>query len=125
VEPSTFDLVAASLRADSNDIKSFVEALATKLSVTFPGLVQVDRARGLGRGPKPVRRIVVSLGDDRYELDSSDGAVVCTRSAMVRGIALRNEQLALEVWIDSLSHSLLEQAELTEQGRAALARLIT
>ena len=125
MEPSTFDLVAASLRADSNDIKSFVEALATKLSVTFPGLVQVDRARGLGRGPKPVRRIVVSLGDDRYELDSAEGSVVCTRSAMVRGIALRNEQLALDAWIDALSHSLLEQAELTEQGRAALARLIT
>jgi len=125
VEPSTFDLVAASLRADSHDIRSFVEALATKLSVTFPGLVQVERARGFGRGPKPVRRIVVSLGDDRYQLDSSEGETVCTRSAMVRGIALRNEQLPLDAWIDSLSHSLLQQAELTEQGRNALARLIT
>jgi len=63
-----FDLVAASLRADAVDLKAYVEALATKLTQSFPGHVQVERkGRRLG-GPKTVRRIVAELGDDRFTL---------------------------------------------------------
>jgi hypothetical protein len=125
MESSTFDLVAASLRADSVDIQAFVEALATKLSESFPGRVKVERSGGILRGAKPVRKIVVELGDDRYQLDHDHGAAVCSRSAMVRGIALRTEELGLDAWIDLLSRSLVLQAETSEQGRNALARLLT
>ena len=124
MESSTFDLVAASLRADAVDMKAFVEVLAMKLSESFPGHVRVERSGGLLRGGKPVRKIVVAFGDDRYELDHDDGVTVCSRSAMVRGIALRTEVLELDVWIDLLSRSLVLQAETSEQGRNALARLL-
>jgi hypothetical protein len=106
------------------DLKAFVEALATKLTDSFPGHVKVERGGGLLRGPKPVRKIVVELGDTLYELDHDAGEVVCFRRAMVRGIALRSDQLELGPWIDELSHGLVAQAEASEQGRAALARLL-
>jgi hypothetical protein len=124
MESSTFDLVAASLRANALDIKSFVEALATKLAESFPGHVRVERRRGLLRGAKPVRRLIVELGNDRYELDHDDGVTSCSRSTLVRGIALKSDQLELEAWIDLLSRSLVVQAETSEQGRSALARLL-
>ena len=124
MESSTFDLVAASLRADAVDIKSFVEALAMKLSESFPGHVRVERRGGLLRGAKRVRRIVVELGDDRYEIDHEDGVTVCSRSKMVRGIALNTDRLELDAWIELLSRSLVAQAETTEHGRSALAQLL-
>jgi hypothetical protein len=125
MESPSFDLVAASLRADARDLKAFVEALAEKLTGSFPGLVQIERRGGFLRGPKPVRRIVVSFGDDRFTLDHDNGAVACQRSAMVRGVALRNEQLGVDAWIEELSRSLVKQAEASEQGREALGRLLT
>ena len=125
MEGPSFDLVAASLRADAVDLKAFVEALATKLSETFPGHVRVERRGGLLRGSKPVRTISVVLGEDRFSLEHDSGAVACFRSPMVRGIALRNDRLELDAWIDQLSQSLVLQAEASEQGREALARLLT
>jgi hypothetical protein len=125
VEQPDFDLVAASLRADSGDIEAFVEALATKLSMSFPGRVEVERKGGrLSHGPKPVRLIVVPLGDARFELEHDSGRVVCVRKAMVRGIALHTDQLELGDWIDGLSQALVTEAQTSEQGRAALARLL-
>lgn len=123
MDSSSFDLVAASLRADAVDIRSFVETLAVKLAESFPGHVEIERRRRL-RGVGPVRRIVVSLGDDRYALDHDAGSTTCSRSAMVRGIALRSEQVELDAWIDQLARSLVLQAEASEQSRNALARLL-
>jgi hypothetical protein len=124
VEPSTFDLLAASLRADSADLEVFVEALATKLAGSFPGQVRVERARSLFRGRRPVRRLELPLGDDRYELEHEGGRVTCVRRSVVRGIALRSERLELGEWLDGLARSLVAEAESSEQGRAALAQLL-
>ena len=124
MESSTFDLVAASLRADAADITSFVEVLATKLVESFPGHVRVERGGGLLRGGKPVRRIAVELSDDRFVLEHDNGATACLRSRVVRGIALKSDRLELDAWIDLLSRSLVAQAEASEQGRGALERLL-
>jgi hypothetical protein len=125
MEVSTFDLRAASVRADARDIRAFVEALATKLSEAFPEHVVVERRGRRLHGPKPVRRIVVPLGDDRFELAHDDGHVICLHATVVRGIALKTERLELDAWIDLLSRSLVTEAEASERGREALERLLT
>jgi hypothetical protein len=121
---STFELVAASLRADSADIRSFVEVLASKLESAFPRMAQVERERGFGRKPKPVRRVVLSLGDERYVLEAAPAGPACTRSTVVRGIALKTEQVSLDTWLDEVSHAVARHAEASEQGRVALERLL-
>ncbi len=123
LEPSEFELVAASLRADDVDTRAYLEVLAGKLDASFPGHVQIER-RGLVPGSKKVRRIVVLLGEDRYALESDNAQLVCLRSTMVRGIALKNDQIGLDEWIDGLSHALVRTAEASEQGRLALERLL-
>jgi hypothetical protein len=122
-EPSGFDLLAASLRADATDLRAFVEALATKLELSFPERTQVARGGRL-LGPKRVRKVTVDLGEGRYELEHSDGAVTTRRRTVVRGISLKSEELGLDEWIDDLSEQLVAEADKSERGRAALERLL-
>ena len=123
MEPSSFDLLAASLRADTTDVRAFVEALATKLELSFPERTRIERG-GRMFGPKQVRKVSVELGDGRYELEHSDGAVTSRRCTVVRGIELKNDELDLDEWIDDLSAELVAEADRSERGRAALERLL-
>jgi len=122
-EPSGFELLAASLRADASDLRAFVEALATKLELSFPERTRVERS-GRVLGSKHVRMVSVELGDGRYELEHSDGAVTTRRCTVVRGISLKSEDLGLDEWIDAMSAQLVAEAERSERGRAALERLL-
>ena len=121
--PADIDLVAASLRADASDLRVYVEELARKLEQAFPGLCAIRRSGLLGKGT--VRAITVTLGDGRYELEHRDGSVVTRRLAVVRGIALKSEELDLDAWIDSLASHVVEEAERSERGRLALENLLT
>jgi hypothetical protein len=120
-----FDVLAASLRADAADVRTFVEALAAKLEGALGARVRVERKGGILGGAKRVRRVTAELGDDAYELEHDDGRVACRRRTVVRGIALKNEELTLEQWIDAVSRRLVEEAQTTERGRVALERLLT
>jgi hypothetical protein len=62
-----FELLAASLRASSGDLDTFVEVLAEKLEQALPGRVMVER-RAVRRFSKNrrVARIQLTLGDNRY-----------------------------------------------------------
>jgi hypothetical protein len=122
VEGGSFELLAASLRADATDLDAFVEALATKLSAAFPDSTQVERKgfRGGGR----VRAIDVELGEHRYRLERESGGPACSRARTVRGIVLKNEELDLDEWIRSLAQDLSVSAEQSERGRVALERLL-
>lgn len=125
VSVDDFELVAASLRADTTDLRAFVEALAVKLEGALPGGVRVSRrGGGLFGGAKRVWRIGVTLGPDEFVLESGEGGVECRRRTVVRGISLKNEQLSPDEWIDAVSRALVDQASESERGRAALARLL-
>jgi hypothetical protein len=119
---SDFDLLASSLRADARDVDSFFDVLVAKLAGALPDRVEVERGGLLGRS-KP-RRVVVTLGDGRYEAVRERRTVVCRRSTVVRGITLKSEELDLGAWIDALSAELVDEAESSERSRVALEGLL-
>jgi hypothetical protein len=119
------DALAASLRADASDTAAFLEALAARLEGALPGQVEVERKGRLLGGAKRVRRISVRIGDSHYEIAGDGGALTARRRNVVRGIALKSEELGVDEWIDGLSADLLELAQSSERGRVALERLIT
>ena len=119
------DVLAASLRADAGDTAAFLDALATRLEGALPGQVEVERKGRLFGGPKRVRRIAVRLGDGHYEIESDGGALSARRRNVVRGIALKTEELGVDAWIGALSAELLELAQSSERARVALERLLT
>lgn len=121
-----FELLASSLRADTRDLKTFVEALATKLEGALPSQTRVERkGGGLFSQQKHVRHIQVSLGDSRYDLAAEAGNIETTRARAVRGIVLKTERVALEAWIDDLSRDIAAEAQTSEQARLALERLLS
>jgi hypothetical protein len=118
------DLVTASLRADTSDLRAFVEALAVKLEDAVPGAVTVERRRDGMFGPKQVRRIAVDASGQRLEL-RADGASVQTRCARLSGgIVLKNEDMTTDVWLRTLGELLAEQARRSLTTRQALERLL-
>ena len=126
-EPEDFEMVAASLRADSTDLPTFVEALAVKLEGALPGRCEVDRhAKKLFSHDKVVRKLSLPIGDWRYTLEADGAGNVTTgRAKAVRGIVLKTEHLSLADWIEGLARDLSAEAANSEQARIALERLLT
>ena len=122
MEAGSFELLAASLRADARDVNAFLEALAAKLSASFPESTRVEREGFRGRGR--VKAVAVELGERRYGLARTASGLSGTCARAVRGVVLKNEELGLDEWIESLSRDLAVSAEQSERGRLALERLL-
>ncbi len=119
-----FEQLAAGLRADSRDLSTFLEVLADKFSGALPGRVKVEYQGGMLRRHKQVRRILIQLGEDRFEVAREQGAVLARRVRVVRGIALKTEELAVDSWLAELSRALVREGQSTSEGRIALERLL-
>ncbi len=123
--PIDLDLLAASLRADSGDVGTFVESLATKLEEALPGRVKVQRARRGLTGPKTVRAIALDAGGERLELLRGDGDAIETRRARTSGgIVLKTEAVDTDKWLAALGEALALEAQRNERTRQALERLL-
>lgn len=124
MEDIGFELLASSLRAETGDLHSFVEALATKMEGALPAQTRVDRKGGLFSKNKQVQHLSVDMGEQRYELSVNGGRVEPLRCKAVRGIVVKTERLPLDQWIDELSRDLTVEAQQSEQARMALERLL-
>ena len=118
------DLIAASLRADSTDVSTFVEALAVKLEEALPGGVKVDRSRGKLFTPKQVAKIMVDAGDQRLELKRAGAGIETSCSRVSGGIVIKNESVDIETWLRALGQALATEAQRSQTTRQALERLI-
>src|SRR5262249_1378242 len=104
---SELDLVAAALRADLQDTRSFLEALAVRFETALPGLTRVQRKRaGLLTRDKVVQRIEITLGDECFACGQGPRGITAERVHVVRGIALKRETVPVDRWIDELAAGL-------------------
>lgn len=120
VPRDNFEALAASLRADAGDLRVFVDVLGPKLEAALPEATHVEREGFRGTGG--VKTIEVELREHRYRLEARGPRL--SRSHVVRGITLKNDDLDLGEWIDSLAHDLAQEAERSERGRIALEGLL-
>jgi hypothetical protein len=122
-----FDLSAAGLRADGDDVRMSLEVLAGKLEQSLPGRAQVERRGGglLGRGARHVRLVKVELGEMRYQLILEGDRVEGFRERQVGGIAIKRESLDPREWVSALTSDLRVEAERSAEAREALTRLLS
>lgn len=125
-EPLQVEMFAASLRADSTDIRAFLEALAVKLEGSLPNQTQVKRHRSIFSREHPVNEIVVTLGDYQYRIACErQSPLITSRTKVVRGIVLKTDQIPMEQWIEELAESLAREAAQSAQAHRALVRFLS
>jgi|SRR5947209_5839716 len=124
-EPLPVEMLAASLRADTTDVKAFMEALAVKLEGSLPNQTTVTRHSSLFSREHPVKEIAVTMGDYQYRIGHErQGPVVTQRAKVVRGIVLKTEQIPVDQWIEELAEALAQVAANNAQARIALERFL-
>jgi hypothetical protein len=124
-QPMSTELFAASLRADKTELKTFLDALAIKLEGSLPDYTRVTRQGSFFSHERPVKEIVVSLGEYQYRIGKEkQGFLIAKREHMVRGIVLKTEQTTVDQWIDELSEALAQLASHSNQSRIALERFL-
>lgn len=124
-QPMQTEIYAASLRADKRDLKTFLDVLAIKLEGSLPDHTKVARHGSIFSREKPVKEIVVSIGEYQYRIGrEKQGFLMTTRAHIVRGIILKTEQTSVDQWIDELSEGLAQLASHSAESRAALERFL-
>src|SRR5258708_24072486 len=119
--PLQMEILAASLRADTTDLKAFLEALAVKLEGSLPNHTTVTRHSSIFSREHPVKEINVTLGDYQYRISRErQGPIITQRAKVVRGIVLKTDQIPLEQWIEELPPPLPELAPNNSQPRIPL-----
>jgi hypothetical protein len=124
-KPMSTELFAASLRSYKTEIMIFLDALAIKFEGSLPDHTRVTRLGSFFSRERPVKEIVVSLGEYQYRIGKEkQGFLIAKREHMVRGIVLKTEQTTVDQWIDELSEALAQLASHSAQSRAALERFL-
>ena len=122
----SFDLDAAGLRADDQDVVTSLEVLAGKLEEALPTHTRVERrGRGLFGREKFVARIEVRLGGSVLSLRRVDGRIEGWREREVGGISIKREPLGVEAWVSALAQELREASGRSTEAREALTRLLS
>jgi hypothetical protein len=120
-----FDMLAASIRADASDLASFITVLGRKLFDALPGQVVCESERKrFGRGPDRIKRVEVTLDDQRFEMEEGGAVPVARISHVVRGMRLRSDDVPVDEWIERLSRKLAEVAAKSAKTRDAIAGLL-
>lgn len=122
-----FDLQAALLRSDGQDLKTAVEVLASKLEEALPGRTKVSRSGGglLGKGRKQVKEVLVLMGETSYSLHVDGERIEGSRQREVGGIAIKRETLEPSSWLAELTQALTAEAQRSADLRNALSLLIS
>lgn len=100
----------------------FVQQLAKTLSDALPGEVQTITTGFL---KKTVVGVVVSFGDVRYTFEKPDhGPVFALKTKVVRGIALKSDEVDVGLALQELGEALELRAAKSGQARSALANAL-
>lgn len=120
-------LLAAELRADRQELGTFLEVLASKLESLLPGMTKVERRRQGLRGAVAVKRIVVSGGGQILELAAptrGSGEIAAVRARVSGGIVLKRDSLEIDEWLSALIALVGSEVQSSSRARAALSSLL-
>lgn len=120
-DPSDFDVLAASLRGDSDDWQTYMVYLATKMTAALPAHAKVER-KGLFKNGPP-RKVAVTLGDHTYVVEEQRGSLVASRNRVVGGVEISHEPMDLALWTDHLVNDLRKLASRSAEHRRAIEKL--
>jgi hypothetical protein len=129
-EDADLELLAAGMAAGltreyAGDREMFLSVLVETLQPALGERLRVERSGGWFRRGGPIRRLQVDLGEQHYVLEvGKGGALSATCSRIVRGIALRTDELSVEDWLRTVTEALAECARTHREALEALKRRV-
>jgi len=119
-----FGVAATLSKQYASDQRQFLELLVQMLERALPDETTVERKGGIF-SKKTVYRVAVSLAGSRYDLeDPGRGPLIAKRVQIVRGIALKTEEIPVETWLSELGAALDDRAKSSAAAREALANMV-
>jgi len=113
--------LAASLNREFASVDQLFDHLATWLKADFPRHTTVEQEGGFFSSGRTIG-FTVQIADTTYGMKREGRDVIATRKKVVRGIALKNEKLAIDAWVDALAFGLAQLANESAAAKAALQR---
>ena len=126
-EESDPGVLAASFAAElgrglAGDREMFLSLLVQTLQPALGERLRVQRGGWLRRDG-PIRRLEIDLDAQRFALEvGKGGALATTRQRIVRGIALKTEEVSVEAWLQSLAAALADYGRTHQEAVDALKR---
>jgi LSD1 subclass zinc finger protein len=121
--PVPIERILGKLHLDLAHAGPFLEQLATRLAAALPDKVRVEKKGGLFTKPY-IAKLEVDLGEYVYVATLDGQRLAARRAHMVRGIALKNQELQPAELIDALAAELHELSHQSDETRAALSRFL-
>ncbi len=103
--------IAAGMALDLANVDAFLSKLANTLHQGFHEHTRIDADGGF------VNAIEINLEPEVFMARREGSHVVAQHKKVVRGIALRTQTLALDRWVEMLTHALAQHAN--QNARAA------
>ena len=117
--------IAAGLDAYAGDRELFLRLLIEGLAPAVGERLRVERAGGWLRRDGPIRRIRLDLDDVHFTLEAGKGgALTASRARVVRGIALKTEEMPVEEWLQAVAASLADTGRTHREALEALKRRV-
>lgn len=114
---------AALAKSYAEDEREFLALLGSLMESALGAETQIDRRGFFGGGA--IRRIIIALGDFTYLIeDPGRGPLIAARKRVVRGVALKSEEMQVPDWIDALGAAIEARATTSQRARDALSKLI-
>jgi hypothetical protein len=123
------EVLAASLRRDSDDLSMYAGFVINTLSASLPGeMVRVERKTGLFgrvREDAPVLGVTVLFGDRRFSLrrQGVGQPVIAQIRHESGGVVLRTETVGMDAWSRELAVALADYARANATAAQVLQRL--
>jgi hypothetical protein len=114
---------AALAKSYAEDEREFLAVLGTLMESALATDTRIERRGFFGGGA--IQRIVIALGNHSYVIeDPGRGPLIATRKRLVRGVALKSEEMEVPEWIDALGAAIEQRAATSQRARDALSKLI-
>jgi hypothetical protein len=112
-------------RGYAGDREMFLSLLVESLRPALGERLRVERAGGWFRRDGPIRQIELDMDAHRFTLlVGKGGSLSATQCRIVRGIALKTEDLSVEAWLQAVAEAVAEFAHTHQEALEALKRRV-
>ena len=113
-DPLVFETLAASLQINQREAKTLVESMARMLQGAMPDRVTISRGGWFLSKEKPIEELLVRFDDTHYQISKSKGSSSSYEARalkIVRGIALKSNEIELEECIKKIVQELSQMSK--------------